>query len=117
MSINNLKEDLQFSLKNIESIQKGVEIHLEKKRVDFPRFFFLSNEDLLSILAEPKDPQKVQNHIKKLFEGIQSLNFQGGFEIEGMTSSEDENVKFINKISIDSNGKKAVESWLKKIEI
>jgi len=34
-----------------------------------------------------------------------------------MTSSEDESVKFINKISIDSNGKKAVESWLKKIEI
>ena len=39
----------------------------------FPRFFFLSNEDLLEIIGQAKDPEPINKHIKKIYECINKL--------------------------------------------
>ncbi|BHF69813.1 Dynein heavy chain 1, axonemal [Sparganum proliferum] len=96
----------------LEQVQKGLSEYLETKRQAFPRFFFLSDDELLEILSQARDPTAVQPHLKKCFENIAKLRFEDDLEITAMFSGEGEKIKFEKTTHPTGN----VEEWMSEIE-
>ena len=54
-----MKNEFEQSNRILEVISKSLSEYLETKRKFFPRLYFLSDEQLLEILAETKDPKTI----------------------------------------------------------
>ncbi|NWQ64257.1 DYH1 protein, partial [Neopipo cinnamomea] len=107
-----LLEKLQNANKLLELVQKGLSEYLEMKRGAFPRFYFLSDDELLEILSQTKDPTAVQPHLHKCFENVAQLKFQEDLQITHMYSADGEEVKLFTSILPSEN----VEDWLLEVE-
>ena len=99
----------------LELVQKGLNDYLDTKRLAFPRFFFLSNDELLQILSETKDPLRVQPFVRKCFECINTLKFDEELNIHGMISEENEYIPFDKTFNPKQYGGN-VEEWLTEVQ-
>jgi dynein heavy chain len=95
-------------------VEKGLNDFLDTKKLAFPRFFFLSNDELLEILSEAKDPLKIQPFMKKCFEAVKEVEFTDNVTMRAMISVEGERVPLSKEI--DPAETNAVECWMLEFE-
>ena len=109
-----LKSLLPKLLEQLEVSQKSLAAYLEAKRVEFPRFYFVSDPTLLEILSLGSDPAAVVPHLQSgLFDSLSNVTFDKNdkHKITHMISREGEKVALDAPVEATGN----VEVWLQKL--
>jgi len=80
--------------------------------MSFPRFYFISDDDLLSILGS-SDSKSITPHLLKLFDNCKELIYgKGDKQIIGMRSDEGEQYEF----ETPQKPEGAIEEWMNRID-
>ncbi|KAL4108550.1 hypothetical protein PRIC1_000265 [Phytophthora ramorum] len=108
----NRVETLHSLSERLDKCQKSLSDYLDTKRNSFPRFFFISDDELLSVLGS-SDPTSIQIHMLKLFDNVKLLSFvRNNKSVGAMESAEGEGFQFRTLSAVEG----PVESWMTGVE-
>jgi len=114
-----IKEDSIKANEKLEYILKSINDFLEATRKKFPRFYFISDTDLILILSNAvSNPELLQPYFSKCFEGIASLDITYPVqEVTAVKSLEGEKIDLIRVLGLKEGDRKGrVEIWLKDLD-
>lgn len=101
----------------LKCIVRGLASFLERQRAQFPRFFFLSDDDLLQVLSiSPFKFEGLRPHISKMFPGVSTFMIgESGDDVQVVSteSSEGENLVLLDPVGVS---KSSIVSCLRHLE-
>lgn len=105
------REEFEALIAGLERCQKSLTEYLSGKRAIFPRFNFISDEELLGILGS-SDPAAIQEHIGKMFDNLDKFRLskdnQEKIVANALISSENEIMEFRNPVTAEGR----IEEWM-----
>ncbi|KAL7295702.1 hypothetical protein TKK_0011053 [Trichogramma kaykai] len=110
-SVPDRKEEFIALAMALEKCQKSLSEYLKSKRAVFPRFCFISDDELLSILGS-SEPEVIQEHVGKMFDNLAKFRLQPNNQdrtvATALISSEGEVMDFRNPVLAEGS----IENWL-----
>ena len=114
LSIPNIHRSLERLADLLAKIQKALGEYLERERSAFPRFYFVGDEDLLEIIGNSKNIERLQKHFRKMFAGVHTIILnEDASEIRGLASREGEEVMFAQPVVCKET---KINVWLTELE-
>jgi dynein heavy chain 1 len=105
-----IKRSIDRVLESLAKIQKGLTEYLESKRNEFPRFYFVGDEDLLELLGNSNNIICLQQYLRKMFSGIAFLKLNAESAVAATLSPEGEVMQFEHDLAAPSS--QSVSFWL-----
>lgn len=85
----------------LSRVRKALNVYIEKQREEFPRFYFIGNDDLLELIGNSKSLAIISKHIKKMFIGVSSLIYDHeAMLIRGVISADNESFILKDPVSL-----------------
>ena len=116
----NTSPSLERLLGDLHEIVRSLSKFLESQRSSFPRFFFMSDADLLLTLSiSPRRIEELNPILGKLFSGVGQLLYEsdkddGGIKGTGILSKEGEKLTFSREIEFPEDG--SITEFLANLE-
>ncbi|CDJ70401.1 hypothetical protein, conserved [Eimeria necatrix] len=108
-----LFEILEEKNKTLAAVQRKLEDYLDLKRSAFPRFYFLSREELVKIISKAKQPNALQQCFQKCFDGVHAVAVApNGTSIEALYSEDAYKLDLLLPV----NALAPVEQWFASLE-
>ena len=114
VNISGIQVSLERLSDLLNKIQKALGEYLERERVNFPRFYFVGDEDLLEIIGNSNDILRISKHFSKMFAGLSGLILGEESTVAGISSREGEEVRLKKPISLLKTPK--INDWLALLE-
>jgi dynein heavy chain len=102
---------LQNLLSSLDKSQKSLTDYLNSKKKVFPRFYFISDEDLLSVLGS-SEASSIQPQLNKLFDNVKAFVFDKSSKVSRILSDEGESFALPEPYKPEG----AVEIWMTKVD-
>lgn len=115
-TFDNFLQTLQKHNEILIKLSKKINDFLDLKREAYPRFYFLSNDELVYVLANYDNPNAVHIFLGKMFENVKRVDFgqdMKGQIIQGIIAREGEVLPFKSSIEIKTE---SADKWMKKFE-
>lgn len=114
LTIPNILNVMEKLSDGLTKTRKGLAEYLDKQREKFPRLFFVGNDDLLELIGS-SSLRDVDRHLKQMFAGVTSVEFDTeSSTIMRVHSPQGEVLQLENPVSLIKN--RELTQWLSELE-
>ena len=103
---------VEFVKKDLEDFHNQLVNAFDIKRKQFPRFFFLSDDELLTVLGGSIRDGNIQKLIKSLFQQVSEFIPDDAGNIEAVSTSDHEDLLLVKGVNTENH---PIEIWLSNL--